>query len=273
MIAKELFHSFEIDEVSWIRAKRIYLSALAVLVITKGTSAPILSAPPILEAVLSFFQLKLSSTSQIFSLQILAFAMLVTAAFGTTKFLRLAAACGAYALFMLSIYSTLYIPELRYLPHNENIHFFILYTLAIQAYSPTVLTPQRARRCIFFVIGWSYFASFVTKMANVGPDWAVGETLLSSFATFWMYTDNPLSIWFASNKQFTTIAGITVLMFECFALPLFFLKKVRWVIAAVALCFHLGVWLTLGINFVWSYSIAYVFLWDRFASKVEPGIA
>lgn len=271
--ARELFHSFEIDEASWVRAKRIYLLALAALVITKGTAAPVLSAPPILETLLSLFKLKLDSTSQIFALQILAFGMLIISALKTTKLLALTAACTFYALFILSIYSTIYVPKLNYLPHTENIHFFILLILAVQAYSPTVLTAQRARRCIFFLIGWSYFASFVIKMMNVGPDWAFGETLVSSFANFWMYNDNPVSLWFASNQHFTSIAGLTILVFECFALPMLFIKKVRWFVVAVALTFHLVVWLTLGINFFWSYAIAYVFMWDRFAYKVEPAIA
>jgi hypothetical protein len=246
---------------SWTTLKRVYWIGLAALVLSKNPRGPVLDAPPILASIENATGLHIGATSQIISLQVLAaLALALTGGFFYRKASAAIIATLLYALHIMSLYSLIYTREFDYLPHAENIHAFTLAILALQTWIPRTFTAKEARLLILGLFGWTYLAAAMTKIRLVGISWASSETLPSWFALFWMYSDNPLSLWFAQNPALANLAGWATLVFEFAFLPLMFVRGAFVFLISAAVILHTMVWLTHGINFLPSYALLSIFL-------------
>lgn len=253
--------NFEIDPESWIGIKRLYLIGLAGLVISKRPDGPVLDAVPALAWFESLTGFQLESSTQVASIQALAAVALLAAGL---FFYRRAAAIGValllYAFHMLTLYSLVYTKEFDFIPHTENIHAFTLAILTLQTWMPKVFEAREARALIIGVFGWTYFAAALTKLRLVGWTWASGETLQTWFATFWMYSDNRISLWLAEAPVLAKTIGWITLGFEFLFLPLAFTRRGLYILVPLAFVLHAGVWITLGISFLPSYVLLAMFL-------------
>jgi hypothetical protein len=254
------FETFEIDDEAWNRTKRIYLLGLSVLVFCKNPAGPILDCPPLLCVFQNLGVFHLDSNSQILAFQALAFVSLLSAGvYFYRSALVLTVGLVAYSLHLLTAYATVYTRQFDYLPHGENIHAFILGVLAVQSAMSESFTRVEARRLLMIIFGWTYFAAAITKLRLVGWSWANGETLQSWFAIFWMYSDNPISLWLAQSPVLAKLIGYATIAFELAVAPALFIRFCRWPVVIAAVSLHVTVWVTLGINFLPSYLLVAIF--------------
>lgn len=240
---------------------RIYFFGLLLLVVFKTADGPIIDLVPVLADITEFSGWSLRKSDQILSLKWLAIASLASCIWrpkaAILRFLGLV----FFSLFMLGLYSQVYSRQLDYIPHSENIHFFLLLGLFIVSLSKAEIETKKLNLLFSFIIGWTYAAAFFTKIDNVGWDWATGETLPAYFTTFWLITENSTLSELARSPSLTKIAGISTLTFELLALPLLLFSKTRNLTILAALLFHFSVWWILGINFFASYLIGFVLIW------------
>ena len=240
---------------------RIYFFGLLLLVFFKTADGPIIDLVPVLGAISEFSGWSIRRSEQILSLKWLAIASLASCVWlpkaAITRFFGLL----FFSLFILGLYSQVYSRQLDYIPHSENIHFFLLLALFIISLSKVEIETKKMNLILSFIIGWTYAAAFFTKIDNVGWDWATGETLPAYFTTFWLITESSHLAALASSPGLTKAAGISTLAFELVALPLLLLSKTRNLTILAALLFHFSVWWILGINFFVSYLIGFALIW------------
>ncbi|MDZ4083648.1 MAG: hypothetical protein U1E10_11970 [Bdellovibrionales bacterium] len=240
---------------------RLYFLGLIVLVFFKTANGPIVDLVPALASFTEITGWSLRTSGQVISLKWLAIASLASCIWlpknAITRFLGLL----FFSFFMLGLYSQVYSRQLDYIPHSENIHFFLLLALFVVSLSKIEIEKKRLNQVFCFIIGWTYAAAFLTKIDNVGWDWATGETLPAYFTTFWLITESSTLADLARSPNFTKLVGISTLAFELFALPLLLFSKTRNLTILAALIFHFSVWWILGINFFVSYLIGFVLVW------------
>ncbi len=244
--------------VNWntLKAVRFYLVVLLLTISWRDVSSPLFDTIPSM-TILGF---EFRSNAQLYSLQILAKLSLAWAAYRPT-FASLGFAMLGFGTFTAASYSMVYINGFHYLPHSENIHFFLLGLLALRCLNQA--DHVWLTKAMILVIGWSYFAAFLTKIRNVGFDWAWNETLPFYFKTFSLVSDNSTLAWLATQKTILLTIGLATLGFESLALPGLLWKRTRHLTIALALAFHTAVYLLFGIQFLFSYVAAYALIWSE----------
>jgi hypothetical protein len=240
---------------------RFYFGGLVLLVLSKTADAPIVDLVPALDTLARFTGWSLQTSAQVASLKWLAVAGLLFCVWVPRSSIARFVGLFFFSLFMLGLYSQVYSRQMDYIPHSENIHFFLLLALFIISLGSGDLEKRRIDHIFTFIIGWTYTAAFFTKIDNVGLEWATGETLPAYFATFGQFTDNANLFTLARSPVLAKIAGISTLVFELLALPLMLYSRTRKFAILAALLFHLSVWWLLGINFFVSYLIGFILIW------------
>lgn len=246
----------DVSEISIART-RLFLAGLILLVLSKSADGPIVDLIPSLAQIVDFFSWKLSTEAQVFSLKILAIIGLSIGFYQPKNAIALGIGTLTYSLFTMALYSQVYSVQLNYIPHSENIHFFLLCLLIFQSISIHSLTGWMSA-----IIGWTYLAALITKLQNIGLSWATGETLQSYFLSFWLITENPLLKTIGESHVATSVVGISTLIFEAIILPLLVSSKTRNYAILTCLTFHAAVWALFGINFFTSYLVGFVLIWN-----------
>lgn len=238
-------------------ATRVYLLGLIFSVSLRDLANPIFDAIPTMDLL----GIAIHRNAQLYSLQLLALISLSWAAYRPTSALALFIATLGFSIFTAASYAMVYISGFGYLPHSENIHFFLLTLLSLRNLNPA--DRIWLTRAMIFAIGWSYFAAFLTKIRNVGIDWAWNETLPYYFTTFSLISDSKPLAWLASQKILLTTAGSVTLLFELLALPGLCWKRTRRATIVSALLFHTAVYFLFGIQFLISYVAAFALIWSE----------
>lgn len=121
------------------------------------------------------------------------------------------------------------------------------------------------------LLAWSYFSNAVAKLAYSGLEWMNGYTLqgyLLHSSVQW--GDRPLGQWLAQHHDLSIALSIATVACEL-AFPLvLFSRRVRPLLLAWAVSFHVGVYWTMSIPFFQHVVLFAVFLdFREFASWVE----
>lgn len=239
-----------------IKATRVYFILLLLSVSLRDVSHPLFDSIPTLD----WLGLKITTSAQLISMQVLTLISLGWAALRPSSSLSALAACLSFALFTSASYSMVYANGFGYLPHSENIHFFLIALVGLRN-----LDNENSRlvsKAMIFVIGWAYLAAFLTKMRNVGPGWAWNETLPYYFETFFLLTENQGLKVLASQPGLLKLIGVFTLAFEALALPGLLWRRSRHFTMAIALFFHLAVYLLFDIQFFLSVLTGFVLIWS-----------
>lgn len=244
-------------ELTQTTATRLYLIGLLFAVSLREVTNPLFSSIP----TIALLGIEIQHNAQLHSLQLLSLLSLAWAAYQPRSALALFSAMLSFSLFTAASYSMVYVDGFGYLPHSENIHFFLLSLLALRNLHPN--DGAWLSRAMIFVIGWSYFAAFLTKIRSVGFDWAWNETLPYYFTTFSFLSDNKALSWLAGQKSLSTAAGLTTLSFELLALPALLWKPTRRPTILIAVFFHAAVYSLFGIQFLYSYIPAFLLIWSE----------
>ena len=239
-----------------LKATRLYFIGLLFAVSLRDVSHPLFDVIPTLD----FFGVEIWRTAQLYSLQVLAMLSLGWAAYRPASALASLFAFLGFTIFTAASYSMVYANGFGYLPHSENIHFFLIALLALRNISEDRIWLTRS---MIIVIGWSYFAAFLTKIRNVGFDWAWSETLPFYLKTFSLVSENETLAWFSTQHSLVSIAGTAALCFEFFALPALLWKPTRRFAIVLALVFHTVVYAVFDIQFLVSYIAAYTLIWNE----------
>ncbi len=252
----------ELSAISIVRI-RLYLFGLIILVLSKNANNPVIDLIPSLAAFVKIVGWELSTAAQVYSLKLVAGIGLAIAFFRPINVLAVLVAIVSYSIFTMGLYSQVYSNQLRYIPHSENIHFFLLVCLLLNALIEIGISKAQLTGWMSALVGWTYLASVFTKLQNVGVTWATGETLPAYFLSFWLITGESLLKSIGESPTLMSIAGISTVIFELLALPLLVFPRTRNFTIAVCLLFHAAVWWLFGINFFMSYFIAFILIWTN----------
>lgn len=96
---------------------------------------------------------------------------------------------------------------------------------------------------------WSYFSNAVAKLAYSGLDWMNGYTLQQSMLYSAVQWERPLGLWLAQQHELCMALSIATIALEL-AFPLaLFVPRLRPVLLASAVAFHVAMYLTMNIGF------------------------
>lgn len=183
------------------------------------------------------------------------------------------------ALVMFFIYFG-QILELSYVRRKTNLIPFILLILAVapdlRRCRPSVwfaalrrirqpdpiLTPAWPLMLVKFVLAWSYFSSGLSKIRNTGWSWASGDVLQASLAERALANDLPLALWLAGQPVLCQLASIVTLVFEFGFWTVLLLPRFGPLYALAGLGFHVTVELSMGIQYLKYWGLAYLVFVD-----------
>jgi hypothetical protein len=240
-------------------AVRLYFVGLLLAVSLRDVSNPIFDTIPTIELI----GIEIRTSSQLYSLQMLALLSLSLAAIYPRSSLASLFAMFGFGTFTAASYSMVYAKGFNYLPHSANIHFFLIALIGLRNLATTEDQNKLMTRSMIFVIGWPYMAAFFTKLREVGLSWAWDETLPSYFQIFALLNERPSLSWIAAHPSLILAAGVCTLAFEFLALPGLFWQRTRRLFMATALCFHAAIFFLFGIQFLTSVLTAFVLVWSE----------
>lgn len=110
-----------------------------------------------------------------------------------------------------------------------------------------------------------YFNAFVSKVLNGGWSWFNGETLRGYFYFMYLETGNTLALALSKTAVLCGVLAISTLAFEALFGLILLRRSLRLWFVCIALLFHLGVYVTMQINFFWMYFPVY-FIYVDFSS-------
>ena len=119
------------------------------------------------------------------------------------------------------------------------------------------------------ILPFVYFNAFVSKVLNGGWSWFNGETLRGYFYFMYLETGNILALAISKSLVLCGVLAISTLVFEASFGLILFRKPLRLWLVAIALFFHLGVYLTMQINFFWMYFPVYFIYLDFFSLRPQ----
>lgn len=240
-------------------AVRLYFVGLLLAVSLRDVSNPIFDTIPTIETL----GIEIRTSFQLYSLQMLALLSLALAAIYPRSSVASFFAMFGFGTFTAASYSMVYAKGFNYLPHSENIHFFLIALIGLRNLDLAENQNRLLTRSMIFVIGWPYMAAFLTKLREVGLSWAWDETLPSYFQIFALLSERPALNWIASHPSLIVAVGIGTLTFEFLALPGLVWRRTRRLFMATALCFHAAVFFLFGIQFLTSVLTAFVLVWSE----------
>jgi hypothetical protein len=169
-----------------------------------------------------------------------------------------------------------------YKPYTTNMIFYILIILAL---SPGVnavsvesslfnkTPPARVFSwplwMIQLLLSITYFCSAISKVIGAGVNWFNGKTLQIYMYDRYLAVGTAMSEWASAHIGFCMAISILTFLFEAtFFLTLFFPRWTRFYVVC-GLAFHVGVYMTFRLNFLWLFCTVYlVFVdWRSLARK------
>lgn len=132
------------------------------------------------------------------------------------------------------------------------------------------------RRAASVFVASAYLAAGLRKLTIAGPEWVTGDTMRWIMYRGAAGRRSPfpdLAQFVADRAWLSTAAAAGVVALELgFPLVLWF-ARLRPLVVAAAVAFHVGTWLTLGLDY-WSYAAVVVILfanWDKLLGHPGPG--
>ncbi len=142
--------------------------------------------------------------------------------------------------------------------HGANVIGIALLALALGAVAFAESTPRRRfvlGFCYFF-IGLGYMSAAAVKLIASGPLWVdgshlwmwIGERTVDTFSITGSISNNALQEWILDSRLMGTLLLSFGLLAEMFGFLLWFPRR-RWIIMTLLISMHVGVLLSMKINF------------------------
>ena len=117
----------------------------------------------------------------------------------------------------------------------------------------------------------TYFSAGLNKLLNSGPGWVKGDAFRAALVEHYLSMDISAGFWLAQYPSLCGLFSLAILLFELTFPLVLFSRPFGYFYALVGLGFHVGVRLTLGINYLTYFALAYVVFLD--AGLVRAAIA
>lgn len=141
---------------------------------------------------------------------------------------------------------------------NYNTHLFWLLLLILSSDSACLLSyrPQKRRfshihngvalQVMCSALAMIYLLSMVAKFASAGPEWFTsGRAVAFALAQ----ANSPIATWLRAHEWTPRLIAMLTGVFE-WGFPIaVHVRRLRVLAVVSSLCFHLGIWFTLGISF------------------------
>lgn len=171
-----------------------------------------------------------------------------------------------------------------YMPYTTNSVFFILVILSFSPGVDAVSVDQRWRGraaprtspywplwLVQFILSINYFCSAISKIQGAGLNWFNGQSLQIYMFDRHMAIGSPVAELISRSPGLAALVANATFFFEAtFFLVLFRPKLVRYYVAA-GLLFHIAIYLTFELNFVWLFCTAYLAFvdWDKLIKRAR----
>lgn len=223
------------------------------------------------------------SPEQFFLLKWLLIFCLFLTAIGYRARLFLGLSAFLFLVHFANAYSFLYDPVIKYMPQEANICFLTLLILFLSPFSSEYKARQFIglsetepsspkffwpKHLIIFSLGWIYFSAFIAKITRGNWSPLNGDLLQMYLREFGLFRGNAAPMWLASQPELCHLGAVFTLIFEATALFAFFIRPARNVFIALALVFHVLIFIFFGIDFLTKiFPVFFIFVdWPRLFS-------
>jgi hypothetical protein len=170
------------------------------------------------------------------------------------------------ALLVLALGPSGKVLSLDYLLFRRRQHHAAASTTLLEARSPFAGWPIRLLQCFFPLM---YLSAVSCKLTTGGFDWANGYTLQYYLIQDAMRNGSELSLYIAQFHYPILLLQYVILLFQATFFLVVFFPKLRWIFLPIGLCFHIGIYLTLGAPFPqWIALYAIYIPWSTLISRL-----
>ena len=147
--------------------------------------------------------------------------------------------------------------------------YFNGFTLPVLALLILAFAPASEFRWPFKLIQtlflFTYLLAGLSKLRNLGLQWAVGENIRGTIEVFNAFEParRPLADYLLANPWLCTLIGIATIVLEVLAFFVLFSARIARIAVVVLVIAHIGIYLTLGVAFLNFPLVLLLLHWDE----------